>query len=87
MSQIIPTCTKELSEFEFDALCSAGSKLIENLIFNRVRVHDNQLDTESCIQWLAINTTDYYYVRRGYCCIAVYFVSSADKHLLEKYIA
>lgn len=81
MAEILPTNEKQLSDFEFQCLVNVGSPIVESMIFNRIRLFEEDYGSDiidGALNYAMINSRGIYYVKRGYQNACVYFADHID---------
>lgn len=92
MSELVPTDIKQFSEWEFEMLARSGSDLFHTMLNQRVRIHDRDTISgvdfiQNCYEYLEINVTKQYFVRKGYRHATVYFESPVDMQNFQRVLA
>jgi hypothetical protein len=92
MSELVPTDIRQFSEWEFEMLARSGSDLFHTMLNQRVRIHDRETKSgvdfmQNCYEYLEINVTKQYFIRKGYRHATVYFESPVDMQNFQRVLA
>lgn len=92
MAELVPTDPKQFSEWEFEMLAKSGSDLFLTMLNQRVRVFDRESVSgvdflQNTYEYLEINVTKQYFIRKAYKHITVYFESPIDLENFQRVLA
>lgn len=82
---------KQLTEYEFEMLAKTNSKLVEQMILQRIRVYEKITGSSSfvneIIDYISANARHDFYIKREYQRVTLYFVSPIDKENVTTFIS